>query len=234
MKRIAFILLATIGMVACSAIEFATGEVIEKSFTINGEVDGLTVGDGFDVVVDSTLPRGEVRVITHSDLMDNIDLEVDGTTLNIDLNGWTIRARTLKVLIPAYDYNTIAVSGGVDLEWHACTSPSLSVAASGGADVDITTHSEEVAIATSGGVDLEIDGSCKHLTITASGGSDIDASKLRAEDVEVEVSGGADVDVYATNSLKVRASGGADVRYAGNPAHKDIDENGGADVKPAR
>lgn len=233
MKRFAFILLAAIGLVSCNAIEFAKGEVIEKSFTINDEVDGLAVSAGFDVIVDPTLPRGEVRVITHSDLMDNIDLEVDGTTLNIDLGGWTIHAKTLKVRIPAYDYNTIAVSGGVDLEWHDCTSPSLSLAASGGADVDITTHSEEVAIATSGGVDLEIAGSCKHLTISASGGSDVDASKLHAEDVEVAVSGGADVDVYATNSLKVRASGGADVRYAGNPTHKDIDKDGGADVKPA-
>ncbi|MBP3547996.1 MAG: DUF2807 domain-containing protein [Alistipes sp.] len=233
MKRIAFILLATIGMVACSTIAFATGEVIEKSFTISGEVSGLAVADGFDVVVDPTLSLGEVRVITHSDLMDNVDVEVVGTTLNIDLNGWTIRAKTLKVLIPAYDYNAIAVSGGVDLEWHDCTVPSLSVAASGGSDVEITANSQEISIATSGGADVEIAGSCKHLTITASGGSDVDASKLRAEDVEVEVSGGADVDVYATNSLKVRASGGADVRYAGNPAHKDIDEDGGADVKPA-
>lgn len=233
MKRIAFILLATIGLASCNAIEFAKGEVIEKSFTISSEVDGLAVSDGFDVIVDPTLPRGEVRVITHSDLMDNVDLEVDGTTLNIDLDGWTIQAKTLKVKVPAYDFNAIAVSGGVNFEWHDCTVPSLSVAASGGSDVEITANSQEISIATSGGADVEMDGSCKHLTIAASGGSDVDASKLLAEDVEVTTSGGADVDVYATNSLKARASGGSDVRYGGNPKTKDIDSSGGADIKPA-
>lgn len=233
MKRISFILMVSIVLGSCSVMEFAKGEVIEKSFTISGEVNGIAVSDGFDVVVDPTMPHGEVRVITHTDVMDNVDIEVVGTTLNIDLNNWALRAKTLKVKVPAYDFNAIAVSGGADFEWHNCTVSALSVAASGGSDVEITANSEEIKITTSGGADLEIDGSCKHLTITASGGSDVDASKLRAEDVEVTTSGGADVDVYATNSLKAHASGGSDVRYGGNPTTKDIKESGGADIKPA-
>ena len=234
MKRISFILMVSIVLGSCSVMEFAKGEVIEKSFTISGEVNGIAVSDGFDVVVDPTMPRGEVRVITHTDVMDNVDIEVVGTTLNIDINNCTLRAKTLKVKVPAYDYNVIAVSGGADFEWHDCTVASLSVAASGGSDVEITANSEEIKIATSGGADVEIDGSCKHLVITASGGSDVDASQLRAEDVEVTTSGGADVDVYATNSLKAHASGGSDVRYGGNPTTKDIKESGGADIKPAK
>lgn len=233
MKRISFVLMVSLMLGSCNAIEFATGEVIMKPFTISGEVDGIAASDGFDVVVDPSIPRGEVHVMTHTDLMDNVDIEVVGTTLNIDLNNWTMRAKTLKVKVPAYDFNAIAVSGGVDFEWHSCTVPSLSVAASGGSDVEITANSQEISIATSGGADVEMDGSCKHLTITASGGSDVDASKLLAEDVEVTTSGGADVDVYATNSLKARASGGSDVRYGGNPKTKDIDSSGGADIKPA-
>lgn len=233
MKRISFVLLVSLILGSCNAIQFATGEVIVKTFTISGEVDGIASSDGFDVVVDPTIPRGEVHVMTHTDLMDNVDIEVVGTTLNIDLNNWTMHAKTLKVKVPAYDFNAIAVSGGVDFEWHSCTVPSLSVVASGGSDVEITANSQEISIATSGGADVEMDGSCKHLTITASGGSDVDASKLLAEDVEVTTSGGADVDVYATNSLKARASGGSDVRYGGNPKTKDIDSSGGADIKPA-
>ncbi|MBQ8366821.1 MAG: DUF2807 domain-containing protein [Alistipes sp.] len=234
MKRISFVLLASLMLGSCNAVEFATGEVIVKTITIGGEVDGIAASDGFDVVVDPTIPRGEVHVMTHTDLMDNVDIEVVGTTLNIDLNNWTMRAKTLKVKVPAYDFNAIAVSEGVDFEWHSCTVPSLSVAASGGSDVEITANSQEISIATSGGADVEMDGSCKHLTITASGGSDVDASKLLAEDVEVTTSGGADVDVYATNSLRARASGGSDVRYGGNPKTKDIDSSGGADIKPAK
>lgn len=234
MKRIYFVFAVALIVCSCGVMEFAKGEVVEEQQAISGEVDGLAVSDGFDVVIDPTMPQGQVRIVTHTDLMDNVEIEVVGTTLNIGLNKWTLQPKTLKVYIPAYDFKSIATSGGADIKWHCCMSPTLAIAASGGSDVEITAHSHEIDIATSGGADVEIDGSCKHLAIAASGGSDVDTSELHAEDVEVTSSGGADIDVYATNSLKAHASGGSDIRYAGNPATKDIDESGGADVKPAR
>lgn len=234
MKPILFTLTAAASLTACTIQmgKLAEGEIIEKRFAISGEPVALAISHGFDVVVDPTLPRGEAHVSTHSDLMDNVVIERKDETLNIKLNTHELRAKTLQVRVPAYDYNTVAISGGADLEWHDSKAQMLTVAASGGADVNITTTSEVVTLAVSGGGDVELDGSSKQLSIAASGGADVDTTELKAENVEVSASGGADVEVYASGSLIIDASGGADVRYAGNPATKDINSSGAADVEP--
>jgi len=233
MKPILFTLTAAVSLTACTIQmgELAKGEIIEKRFAISGEPVALAISHGFDVVVDPTLPRGEAHVSTHSDIMDNVVIEREDNTLNIKLNTQKLRAKTLQVRVPAYDYNTVAISGGADLEWHDSKAQMLTVAASGGADVNITTTSKMVTLAVSGGGDVELDGSSKQLSIAASGGADVDTTELKAENVEISASGGADVEVYASGSLIIDASGGADVRYAGNPATKNIRKSGGADVK---
>lgn len=234
MKRIVTILTAALCLASCTLVigEQAKGEIIEKTFTISGEPEALAISNGFDVVVDATLPRGEVRVTTHSYLMDLVDISVENATLNIKLKSSKLYAKTLSVRIPEYDYNTVAISGGADLQWHNSKAKTLTIAASGGADAEITTHSETVTLAVSGGADVELMGSSKHLSVAASGGADVDTSELKAESVEVSASGGADVDVYASNSLTVEASGGSDVSYEGNPATKNISSSGAADVEP--
>ena len=234
MKRIVTIQTAALCLASCTIVvgEQAKGEIIEKTFTISGEPEALAISNGFDVVVDATLPRGEVRVTTHSDLMDLVDISVENATLNIKLKSSKLYAKTLSVRVPEYDYNTVAISGGADLQWHNSKAKALTIAASGGADAEITTHSETVTLAVSGGADVELMGSSKHLSVAASGGADVDTSELKAESVEVSASGGADVDVYASNSLTVEASGSSDVSYEGNPATKNISSSGAADVEP--
>lgn len=205
MKRLLTILTATLCLASCTIVigEPAKGEIIEKSIAISGEPVALAISHGFDVVVDPTLPRGEVRVSTHSDLMDLVEIRMEDATLNIKLKSTTLRAETLSVRVPEYDFNTVAISGGADLEWHTCKANTLTVAASGGADAEITTLSERVTLAVSGGANVELKGSSQQLSVSASGGADVDTSELKAESVEVSASGGADVEVYATNSLSV-------------------------------
>lgn len=230
----------------------AVGEVVEHKIDINSDVDALCISSSFNVIVDDTMPQGEVRVVTHTDMLEFLDIDTEGTTLNIELTTWALRAEVLDVYIPAYEYGAVAISGGANLTWRGCNVPSLAVAVSGGADIDIcstskevaiavsggadiemTAHSEKIAISASGGTDINISGSCKTLDIAASGGTDIDIANLIAEDVSVTALGGADIEVYASNSLKVEASGGADVTYAGNPPLRDIKKSGGADIEPA-
>jgi hypothetical protein len=142
---------------------------------------------------------------------DILDICVEDGTLNIRQKSYYLRAETLEVRIPHYDYSAIATSGGSDFEWDNC-------------------NVESLVIATSGGADIEISGLCKQLTVAASGGADLDLEELIAECVEVSISGGADAGVHATNSLTINASGGADIYYTGNPSTTDINTSGGASV----
>jgi hypothetical protein len=85
-------------------------------------------------------------------------------------------------------------------------------------------------IDASGGADLSGTGTTDAYLVDASGGADVDLSDLEARDVEVFVSGGADVRVFATDSVEGEASGGAHVTVFGDPDRSRIDTSGGADV----
>lgn len=213
-----------------SSTKLSEAPIEQRTFPLTEDVTAIAISNGADVIVDATLPATEIRVTTHTDIFDILDVEVENETLSIGLTSNALRAKTFEVRIPILPLKDIAASGGSDFEWHNCTAEMLTIAASGGADVEISGQSSEINLAISGGADAEISGRCIKLNVAASGGADADLNELIAQDVTVSASGGADVEVYATNSLAVNASGGADVAYSGNPTSKDIHRSGGGDV----
>ena len=233
MKRISFFLI-TIALTSCiniiSSTNLSEAPIEERTFPITEQVTAIAASHGADVIVDPTLAASEMRVTTHTDIFDILECDIKNETLSIGLTSNSLRAKTFEVRIPILAYKDIAVSGGSDFKWNNCVAEELSIAASGGADVDITCQSSKINLAISGGADAEISGRCITLVVAASGGADASLEELIANDVTVAASGGADVSVHATESLVVEASGGADVAYTGNPTTKDINRSGGADV----
>jgi hypothetical protein len=233
MKRISLIPI-TIALTSCiniiSSTNLSEAPIEERTFPITEQVTAIAASHGADVIVDPTLAASEMRVTTHTDIFDILECDIKNETLSIGLTSNSLRAKTFEVRIPILAYKDIAVSGGSDFKWNNCVAEELSIAASGGADVDITSQSSKINLAISGGADAEISGRCITLVVAASGGADASLEELIANDVTVAASGGADVTVHATESLVVEASGGADVAYTGNPTTKDINRSGGADV----
>ena len=233
MKRISFFLI-TVALTSCiniiSSTNLSEAPIEERTFPITEQVTAIAASHGADVIVDPTLAASEMRVTTHTDIFDILECDIKNETLSIGLTSNSLRAKTFEVRIPILAYKDIAVSGGSDFKWDNCVAEELSIAASGGADVDITSQSSKINLAISGGADAEISGRCITLVVAASGGADASLEELIANDVTVAASGGADVTVHATESLVVEASGGADVAYTGNPTTKDINRSGGADV----
>ena len=233
MKRISLILI-TIALTSCiniiSSTNLSEAPIEERTFPITEQVTAIAASHGADVIVDPTLAASEMRVTTHTDIFDILECDIKNETLSIGLTSNSLRAKTFEVRIPILAYKDIAVSGGSDFKWNNCVAEELSIAASGGANVDITSQSSKINLAISGGADAEISGRCITLVVAASGGADASLEELIANDVTVAASGGADVTVHATETLVVEASGGADVAYTGNPTTKDINRSGGADV----
>ena len=182
----------------------------ECMYTISGDVVALDVSGGVDVVVDSTLARNQVRVLSNTDGFSKLVVKEENGTLEI-YDKRSIGNKVYKVYVPVQNYETLVVSGGSDFEWNGCSVEKLSVTASGGAD-------------------CEIDGRCASLSVVASGGADVDMEHMLAGNVTVIASGGADVSVHAVNTISVTASGGSDVYIAGHPSISGWNVSGGADV----
>lgn len=211
----AFVLLVSTSCITINAShKRARGPIEERTITLNEAATALAISNGINVVVDNTLAANEVSITTHSDIINDIKVEVKDSSLNISRTSCKLHAETLIVRVPTFEYDTLALSGGSDLYWDACAVPSLSIAISSGADA-------------------KIKGNCNKLTVAASAGADVDCEDLYAEDVNVAASAGADVAVYASKSITVVASSGSDVSYAGNPAVKQITTSSGADVEIA-
>jgi hypothetical protein len=85
-------------------------------------------------------------------------------------------------------------------------------------------------IEASGGANLTASGSIGSYTLEASGGANADLSDLEAASIEVRVSGGANVEVFATEEIEGDASGGANLTVVGSPGTVAIDTSGGANV----
>jgi hypothetical protein len=61
-------------------------------------------------------------------------------------------------------------------------------------------------------------------------GSDLHAANLHCNAVDADASMGADVAVYASQSINAHAGMGADIRVAGKPAERNVHGGIGADV----
>lgn len=230
-RFLALISVALCAVSCISSVPYAEGEIEERTYTIEGDITALAASAGFDVVVDATLPKGEVRITTHSDLFEDVEVAVENNSINLKIKSFSRRPKTLKATVPDYNYEAVAISGGVDLLWEGCLSRNLTLAASGGAEAKITAiETENLTVVVSGGADAEIEGACNILSAAVSGGADLMAGVLEAKSADVVASGGADAVVCATESLNIAASGGADVVYIGEPEHTDIKTSGGASV----
>ena len=80
------------------------------------------------------------------------------------------------------------------------------------------------------GADVRGIGEIEQITLEAESGAALDFSLLQAQQVVVEASGGSYVALFASESVRGNASGGAEVLVLGDPATTDIDVSGGAVV----
>ena len=182
----------------------------ERTYPLNEDIVAIEVGDGIDVVVDSTLAKEELLVFSNKEEFSNFEMKVENGKLSVSVKSVLI-PKVYKVHVPAINFEALTLSGSSDLEWDGCVVDKLAVVVSGGSDCEVAGH-------------------CNTLVVEASGGSDADLEDLLACDVTVEASGGSDVSVHATRTISVVASGGSDVYISGTPQISDWSVSGGADV----
>ncbi len=177
-----------------------------------------------------------VEVETTDDLADIItEVNSKGTLiLNTEKKwSWWFSSNARATIYVTYKaLNSISSSGGADIIGQGAVSGShLKISSSGGSDIKLTVKAKDLEVHSSGGSTIVLEGFTKYLNAHASGGSDIKASKLEAEIVKANSSGGADIYVYAMGELTASASGGSDIYYSGNPAKVNKSTSGGADIR---
>jgi len=172
-------------------------------------------------------PRGSGNIVTEvREVGEFANIEVSGgidLRLTVDPAApFTVSAiyddNLLDRVVTEVEGNTLVVR----------SSGTLSVFGSGRV-VEVSMPNLE-GLTASGGSDVDGNGAAESIIVEASGGADLDLGGLVVDVMELHASGGADVTVNVTGDVSGDASGGSDVTIRGDPAARDIDVSGGADV----
>lgn len=214
MKHLRLIyLLAALLSVSCIGVYRADGPIESRSVMLTGDLSAIAVSHGIEVVVDAALAENEVRIVTHSDVIDHVKVYVEEQTLYVKLDvPRAISTNRLEVYIPKFSYSSLAISAGAEFSDRAFSGAELTIAASAGAEVDISGEADTLTVAASAGADLSLD-------------------ELRVKSATVSASSGAEVEVYVTESLVANVSAGAEVSYKGTPTNVEVSKSAGGTVE---
>jgi hypothetical protein len=195
----------------------------------------ISVAAGIDADIVTGPSRRVVAETTAQDF-DDLRISVEGNVLKISRPSsiWSFFGSRAKyqvhVVTPAL--RSLAASSGADVNVTGPIVGDFSVSASSGSTVNVSAiKGGNVKAHASSGSDVEISGSCVTLELEASSGSDLDAGKLRCETITVKASSGSDISVAASKKVTGKASSGSQVRVSGAPPEVRVDTSSGADVK---
>jgi hypothetical protein len=174
------------------------------------EFDAIDVGGAFELEI--TMGDEQKVVMTIDDnLWDNLEAEVNGSTLEI---GWD------KNCDPDGDCTVVIVVRELkEIDIH------------GAAEVEIEGYrGDSFTFDVSGAAELEMDGEVDDLDISISGAGEIDTRDLKAKSVKITVSGAGEAKVYASESFEGRVSGVGSIDYWGDPEHQKTKVSGLGDI----
>ena len=214
------------GSFGCTA---GSGSVVEETFQIS-DFKGIKLDCSADIFVTQ---GEEFSVIAESqaNILDNLDLSLDGDILDIDLVGCN-RDFQLKLFITMPEVTFLKISGSGNIKGeNLFTSENLNlrVTGSGNMDLDLDYQSINTKITGSGNMDLT--GVCEEFDYTISGSGDINSFGLISDRGFVKITGSGDTEVFVNEFLSVKITGSGDVLFKGNPDEIVSDITGSGDLR---
>ena len=249
---VAAMMLAASGLACCFSIPVAGRSVFRGWQAIRGSGDVIEetreVRDFTSVALATVgnlhIEQGEeegLRIEAEDNIMSNIEVEVNGSTLEIGTKA-NVNLRPTKAVrfyLTVKELDAISLSGSGDIEAPGLKAADLSLAITGSGNAnlqDLDADDFSLNVTGSGDADAE-DLSADHLTVNITGSGDVDISgrvdqqeitvsgsgNYQARDLEtaearVRIGGSGTATIWVTDSLDVRIGGSGSVRYAGSPA----------------
>ena len=198
-----------------------------------GEFNSIDVSGNIDVYVkqDST---ASIKVEADENLQQYIETIDDGNVLRIKTEeGYNLRSsRQIKVYVSSATFKKFGASGACNIfsEGNINSSSDMDIDLSGSCDATLDLTAPKISADVSGACTVKLKGQTKDFNVDGSGSTDIKCYDLLAENVDLDISGAGDAEVYASVKLTGDISGAASVQYKGN-GQTDIHTSGATSVK---
>lgn len=199
------------------------GEVVSGGDSIEGNREIMTVersvsdfhsikiAGGIDVIHKADQPNS-LKLTADSNIHDLITTNVIDGCLVVASNGSFATQNKLFIECSSKFVNQVSIAGSGDVEL-----------------LDVNVNSIEFEIKGSG--DIEASGTTNHVKAEVKGSGEVDLSELSAKSADFTVKGSGDIRANVTDSLRARVKGSGDIRIKGNPATRDIREQGTGSVR---
>lgn len=243
-RQILFLIPVTLLLSSCALAALqGSGNVITESREVNN-IEHVEVCCGMKLV----LTQGEQEKLTieaEDNVLPEIDTVVNEDRLVVRFHS-NVRLLSLHLHRPVIvrlqmkTIHGVSISGGGSLETEHINTDHIMMDFNGGSHAMIgDLQAANTELVTSGGGSVMIDsltadtlhvnanggghvtihaGNVVEQQVTASGGSHYDALDVRCESARIDVGGGSNANVWVTETLNVRASGGSHVEYRGDPS----------------
>lgn len=140
----------------------------------------------------------DLKIESDRNLLKYIKTVVKGNTLEISSKKDLRPKKKIVIYITTPELNDVSVSGANDLFVNGL-------------------KNDEFFVNLSGAGSVNVEGETDDLQVSISGAANLNAKDLIAENVSIDISGAADAEVYANESLNATVSGVGNVVYYGNP-----------------
>ena len=201
------------------------GKRIRGNGTIKTEMRSVTgyssidVSGAIDVYVKQDSAQS-IKIETDENLMEYVVVREDGEVLKIyPKDNSNLRpSGSIKVFVAGPNFRRFEASGACDYysENKINNSESIAIDLSGSCDAKMELNAPKITAGVTGAGKLTLKGETKQLNIDGTGSSDFKCFDLMAENVDIDITGAGDAEVYASVKLDVSVSGAGSVRYKGN------------------
>lgn len=232
-KLFSILFLATI-LTSCNVNMFnrvnGNRNVVTENRNLKEDFTSIKVSTGLDLYI-SQGSESNITVEADENLQDIIITEVKDGTLKIysEKNIWKAKSRKVYVTVETLEGVT-ATSGSDVYTKETINVNDIKISSTSGADIRMALNANSVSTSATSGSDIEITGVANNHTSSATSGASIEAYNLRSKNVIVKVSSGADINIYASESITAKASSGGDIDFKGNPKQVSKKSSSGGDV----
>ena len=208
-----------------------TGPVKTRTVSDLSSFSSIEASRGLSVILKQD-SENKAIITTNENLLDIIDVHVEGNTLIISSIENIVNATKREVLVHFESINSLSVSSGTSIKTEGqIKERDLDFKASSGSNSSLDISADILTCSTSSGSNVKLTGYANVLDITSSSGSSFSATDMEAYEVKANSSSGSNIKVQVKERITANASSGSSINYDGNPKETDISDSSGGSVR---
>lgn len=160
-----------------------------------------------------------LRIEAQSNVLNELNVEVVGQELTIGEDNCFKDIRRMKIYISTPSLTEVKTAGSINVySPDTYSASSFTAILSGSGNMEFNLNVQEFDASISGDGDIKANGTAARQYFTSSGDGYFSCFDLVGEDVDIDVSGSASLEVHATKTLNIDVSGSATIYYKGHPS----------------